>query len=95
MQVSLGDRAAGFAPWAGGGESWICWRYSHARPVAALLLAGGPLQLAQADFELAYRDDASGEFAPVQLRRSAAGGDLDLDVEVALVQCPVQVKGCS
>jgi len=74
MQISLGDRAAGYLPWAGGGESWVCWRYSHPRPVAVLELARGPPQLAQADFELGYLDPASGEFIALPVRRSVVDG---------------------
>lgn len=78
MQISLGDKAAGYLPWAGGGESWVCWRYSHARPVAALQLCGGLPQLHQADFELGYLDPVSGEFTTLLLRQSASpnGGGL-------------------
>lgn len=74
MQISLGDRAAGFMPWMGGGESWVCWRYSFARPVAALVLRGPAAQLALGDIELAHLDAASGEFVAVELQKAAPPG---------------------
>ena len=67
MQISLGDKAAGSMPWTGGGESWVCWRYSYARPVVSLLLDGGAAQIPPDEYELARLDAASGEFVPLEL----------------------------
>ena len=85
MQISLGDKAAGSMPWTGGGESWVCWRYSYTRPVVSLMLAGSAAHVSPDEFELARLDAASGEFVPLELSsvQLTSGADkLTLSVKV-------------
>lgn len=88
MQISLGDRAAGFMPWTGGGESWVCWRYSYARPVAALALHGPAAHLSPGELELARLAAGSGEFVALALREAerpgTQAGSLVLVAEVSV-----------
>ena len=52
-------------PWSGEGESWICWRYPFARPVAAVLVSLPWQLLASADLELLAFSDEADSFVPV------------------------------
>ena len=86
MQISLGDKGSSLMPWTGGGESWVSWRYSHARPVVALVLHGIAACTPPDEFELAHRDATTGEFAPLEMSSSVeldnAAHKLTLTVEV-------------
>jgi hypothetical protein len=88
MQISLGDKAADILPWTGGGESWICWRYSYARPVAELVLCGSAARTSPHEFELARLDSTSGEFVPLEIisvEPGSADDSLTLSVKVKLL----------
>ncbi len=52
LNISLGDDAAGRAPWDGSGDSWVAWRYPYGRAVRRLELRDVPAELAEADLEL-------------------------------------------
>lgn len=79
MQISLGDGAAGED------GCWLCWRYSHGRPVMRLLLRGGAQQLAGVSFGLSCCDAVSGEVLTPSLHAlppADAGNQSDLVLEV-------------
>ena len=99
MQISLGDKAADSMPWTGGGESWVCWRYSYARPVVALVLDGGAAHIPPHEYELARLDATSGEFVPLELSSvqfSSPPHKLTLAVKVTIpCRCCLALGSCS
>lgn len=87
MQISVGDKGSSLMPWTGGGESWVSWRYSHARPVVALVLRDIAAHTPPDEFELACRDAATGEFVPLEISSS-----VQLDTAVQTLTLNVKVS---
>lgn len=71
LQLSYGDKQPGSMPWSGQGESWICWRYPHRRPVAAVLITLPPPALATSGIELLAFSAEADSFMPLQTKASA------------------------
>jgi hypothetical protein len=84
MQVSLGDKAAGFMQWSGSGESWISWRYPFRRRVELLRLVAPSKPMWDLELEINYYDAQTEDFygCPCVRVESSSPNDAFYVVEV-------------